>query len=390
MKITKAEMLSCDAGWRPWLFIKITTDEGIVGYSECTDSHGSPRGMMGVIQDLEKHLIGKDPFAYEKIYWELFSATRQSSGGIIQKVIGGIENALSDIVGKSLGLPVYKLFGGPIREKIPVYWSHWGTTRVRAAAHAGVNPIRSLDDVAALVKETKERGFTTVKTNLAMFEPAPYVYMPGFGKSHGGPELEVSSELISQIVAYVGRIRETGGPDFKIIVDLNYNFRSQGYLQIAKALEPFKLAWLEMDCFDAKVLSRIRSSTTTPICSGENLYGLRQYKPFLDQYSMDICSIDIIWNGFAQSKKIADVAEIHEMSVSPHNYYSHLATFISAHFAAVTPNFKILEVDVDDVPWKDALTTAVPDIKDGVMHLTDKPGWGADIDEAILKAHPMK
>jgi len=137
MKITKIEDLHCDAGWRPWTFIKISTDEGLVGWSECSDSHGSPRGLEGVIKDLSQLLIGKDPRQVDKLYWLMYSRTRQSPGSIIQKGIGGIENALLDIKAKSLGVPVYELFGGPLRETIPLYWSHFATSRVRDAAAIG-------------------------------------------------------------------------------------------------------------------------------------------------------------------------------------------------------------------------------------------------------------
>jgi galactonate dehydratase len=98
--------------------------------------------------------------------------------------------------------------------------------------------------------------------------------------------------------------------------------------------------------------------------------------------------VDVIWNGFAQSRKIADLAETFEVNCAPHNYYSHLATFISAQWCAAVPNMRILEVDVDDVPWKDELTTAVPDVSGGVMTVPSGPGWGADVNEDVLRAHP--
>ena len=103
---------------------------------------------------------------------------------------------------------------------------------------------------------------------------------------------------------------------------------------------------------------------------------------------MDVVMIDVSWNGLAQSKKIADLAETYELNVAPHNYYSHLATWISTHFCAVLPNVRILEVDVDDVPWKDALVTAVPEVRDGQLLLARSPGWGADLNEDVLRAHP--
>ena len=388
MKISRIETLHCDAGWRPWTFVKITTNNGLIGYSECTDSHGSPRGITGVIKDLEPLLIGKDPRAVEKLYWDMYRATRQSPGSIIQKAIGGIENALLDIKAKALGIPVYELFGGPTRERIRVYWSHCGTTRARAAHLVGKKPLKTLDDVANLGREVVKRGFTALKTNIVLLGDKPIVYMPGFGKGVDTTDQNADRNLIKNLETYIGAWRKAVGPDIDICLDLNFNFKTEGNIQIAQAMEQYNLFWLEVDCFDPRALRRVKESTTLSICSGENLYTNREFRPFFENYAMDVASVDIPWNGFAQSKKIADMAETFEMNVAPHNYYSHLATMISAHFCASIPNVKILEVDVDDVPWKDDLITDLPDIRDGYLYLSNKPGWGADLNEKVIKAHP--
>jgi L-alanine-DL-glutamate epimerase-like enolase superfamily enzyme len=388
MKITKIETLHCDAGWRPWTFIKIGTDDGIIGYSECTDSHGSPRGIAGVVQDLQSLLVGQDPRAVEKLYWDMYRATRQSPGSIIQKAIGGIENALLDIKAKALGIPVYELFGGPLRDRIRVYWSHCGTTRARAAPLVGQKPLRSYEDVVELGREVARRGFTALKTNIVLPGNPASVPMPGFGGGPGTTDQNASRELIDALVRLVGTFREAVGRQVDICLDLNFNFKTEGNIQIAKAMEPFGLLWLEIDSFDPAALRQVKESTRTPICSGENLYTTRGFRPFFERQAMDVAVVDVVWNGFAQSKKIADLAEIYEMNVAPHNYYSHLATMISAHFCAAIPNLRLLEVDVDDVPWKDELVTSIPEIKDGYMTVPRTPGWGADLNEAVLRAHP--
>ena len=100
MKVARLETLYCDAGWRPWIFLKATTDDGAVGWAEITDSHGSPRGLAGIVEDLAPLVVGRDPRAVERIVWDLFRATRQSPGSVIQKAIGGIENALLDLKGE--------------------------------------------------------------------------------------------------------------------------------------------------------------------------------------------------------------------------------------------------------------------------------------------------
>ncbi|MEK7067239.1 MAG: mandelate racemase/muconate lactonizing enzyme family protein [Patescibacteria group bacterium] len=388
MKITNIKTLHCDAGWRPWTFIKISTDEGLIGWSECTDSNGSPLGMEGVIKDLAPLLIGQDPRLTEKLYWEMYSRTRQSPGSVIQKAIGGIENSLLDIKSKALGISVCELFGGPIREKIPVYWSHCGTSRVRAWHMINKPHIESFDDVKKFGKEILASGYKIVKTNIGILGDNPIVYMPGFFKSAGGPELNADRSILAAVDAWVGALREAVGNDIDIILDLNFNFKTEGYIKIGRMLEKYNLLWLEIDSYDPEALLQIKQSIKTPIASCENLYGSRQYRPYFERHAMDIASIDIIWNGFAQSKKIADLAELYEVNITPHNYNGHLSTFISAQFCAVTPNLRMMELDVDDVPWRDELFTNSPKVTDGFLELPSGLGWGTEINEKVIHDHP--
>lgn len=388
MKIVKIETLHCDAGWRPWTFIKISTDEGLVGWSECSDSFGSPRGIEGIVKDLSPLLIGQDPRLAEKLYWQMHARTRESQGSIIQKAIGGIENALLDIKAKSLNVSVAELLGGPIREKIPLYWSHCGTSRVRASEIIKKEQIKSYEDVKKFGKEILASGFKAVKTNLAVLGDNPYIYAPGFFKSDGGPELNADRQIFLAIEKWVGALRDAIGNEIDIILDLNFNFKTEGYIKIGRMLEKFNLLWLEIDSHDPEALLQIKQSVKTPICSGESFYGARQYRPYFEKHAMDIASIDVIWNGFLQSKKIADLAELHEMNFTPHNFNAHLATFISAQFCALAPNLRLMEYDLDDVPWRDELFTNLPKIKDGFLQVPDGPGWGTEINEKVIHEHP--
>jgi len=388
MKITKIETLHCYVGWRPWSFIKITTDEGIIGYSECTDSHGSPQGITGCVKDLEPLLLKQDPRAVEKLYWDMYRATRQSPGSVIQKAIGGIENALLDIKAKALDVPVYELFGGPLRDRVRVYWSHCGTTRVRSGKIIGTSPIKSRNDIAKLGREVVRRGFTALKTNIIILGKRPYVLMQGFKGDYGSTDQNVSRGIIEALETLIGTFRDAVGKDVDICLDLNFNFKTEGNTLIAKAMEQFDLLWLEIDSYDPRALLQVKESTRVPICSCEDLYGARDYRPFFELHAMDIAAVDVIWNGLAQSKKIADIAEIYEMNVAPHNHYSHLATLINAHFCAAVPNLRILEVDVDDVAWRDDLVTNPPKIKNGYLTIPSTPGWGTELNEEVLRAHP--
>ena len=211
--------------------------------------------------------------------------------------------------------------------------------------------------------------------------------MPGFGRD-GGTDRNPTPELLDALTRLLGAFREGTGGKAQPIVDLNFNLTTEGIVRVARALEPFDLAWLEVDSYDAAALAHARRRSPIPLCSGENLYALRGFRPYLEAGAMDVASVDVIWNGFAQSLKIAALAETHEVACAPHNYYSHLATFIAAQWCAAIPNVRLLEVDVDDVPWREELTTAVPEIVRGELVVPPGPGWGCDVREDVLRAHP--
>ena len=388
MKIATVEMLHADAGWRPWSFVRVRTEDGLVGWSECTDSHGSPRGMEGVVNDLAPLLAGKDPRHVEMLHSQMYARTRQSPGSIVQKAIGGIENALWDVKAKALGVPVYELFGGPARLSIPLYWSHCGTSRVRAWQLVRKPQLKAYEDVAEFGKEVRAAGYRALKTNIAVLGDNPYVYMPGFFKSAGGPEMNADQDILKTIDRWVGALRSAVGDEIDIAIDLNFNFKSEGYIKVGRLLETYNLSWLEIDSYDPDALRMIKDALRTPITSCENLYGTRQYRPYFERHAMDVASIDVIWNGFSGSKKIADLAELYEMNVSPHNYNGHLSTFISAQFCALVPNMRMMEVDVDDVPWREELFTKLPVITNGAMQVPTAPGWGTDVNVDVLEAHP--
>jgi L-alanine-DL-glutamate epimerase-like enolase superfamily enzyme len=183
-------------------------------------------------------------------------------------------------------------------------------------------------------------------------------------------------------------LREGAGPDVGIMLDANFHFRAEGYLELVRMLRPHRLAWLELDVYDHGTLAMLRREAGFPIASGESLYTRRSYRPFLDAYAMDVAIVDVIWNGFLEAMKVAAFVDTYELNVAPHNFYGHLADHISAHFAAVTPNLRIMEMDVDDVPWKGEFVTHQPVIENGEFVIPDRPGWGTDVDEAAVRRRP--
>jgi galactonate dehydratase len=137
-------------------------------------------------------------------------------------------------------------------------------------------------------------------------------------------------------------------------------------------------------------MAHIRRSTRTPIASCETLHGRRAYKPFFEQYAMDVAIVDVAWNGALESCKIAAMADTYEVNVATHNWGSPLLDLMSAHVAAAIPNLRIMEYEVDGVPWRDEIVTVAPVVVDGALVLPSGPGWGTEIDEDAVRAHPPK
>jgi len=387
MKIAKIETFICDAGWRAWVFVKVETDDGLVGWGECSDGR-MPHALVGAVKDFEGALLGEDPRQVERLYWTMYRISRQHLGGSAHRAMAGIELALWDIKARALGVSVSELHGGPIKARQHVYWTHCGTVRAQNWELAGTSPIRSYADITALGKEVVAKGFTALKTNIVIPGERARVYSPGFDPSGENADGVVTVQTLQQIETLIGTFREAVGPDVGIALDLNYNFKTDGVQRIGKLLERFRMQWIECDTWDPVALRQVKDSTSTPIASCESLITSKQYRPYLEQHAMDVCIIDLPWNGWIQGKRVADMAEAYEINVAPHNHYSHLADTIAAQFCGTLPNVKIMEIEIDDVPWKRDLVTVPPTIDDGYIQVPSGPGWGTALNEEALRAHP--
>jgi len=386
MKITKLETLIVDGGWRAWTYVKVETDEGIAGWGECSDTR-VPHAVEGMVRDFSGVLIGQDPRAFETRFIDMARLTRSSPGGIAARAMAGIECALVDIAARARNISVTELLGGPTRDRVRLYWSHCGTTRVRHHDLVGAPPIKSWDDVTALGKEVVARGFTALKTNIVM-PGKDGTWFSGFDGAMGPTDEWAPNWLIAHIEKHIGTLRDAVGPDVDINLDLNWHFKPEACTRIAKALEPFNLHWLEIDTTNPQALAQIRQSSGTRICTGETLIHMKEYLPFFQCNAADVYMLDVPWNGIAQGKKVGDLAATFQVNVAPHNHYSHLSTHMSAALCATLSNVRIMEIDIDDVPWKDELVTHAPEIKDGYMTIPKRPGWGTEINEEVARAHP--
>jgi L-alanine-DL-glutamate epimerase-like enolase superfamily enzyme len=170
-------------------------------------------------------------------------------------------------------------------------------------------------------------------------------------------------------------------------LDSNYHFKSEGYIRIARAIEPFDMTWLEMDMWDAQALADIRRKSPVPIASMESIVGRRAYRQFMERSAADFAIVDLLWNGWSESLKIASMVESFEVSCAPHNYHGHLSSAISAHFCAVVPNIKVMEIDIDGPPWRDELFTTPITFENGELIIPTGPGWGMDVNEAAVRKY---
>jgi galactonate dehydratase len=385
-RVTSLKTLSCSAGWRNYYFVKITTDDGITGWSEFDEGFGSP-GVGAVIEQLANRVIGQSVMQHERIYAELHCITRPGSGGVVGQALGAIENALLDAKAKTLGVPCYELLGGKIRDHLRVYWSHCVSWRATRAPH--YQPaITDINGVKELAREVGQKGFTALKTNIFRYENGKIEgWRPGFGAPFM-PELNVDRKILRGIREHLEIMREAAGPDMDILLDLNFNAKTEGYLKILREIADLDMFWIEIDSLNPQALAYLRSQSRHPIASCETLIGVQQFLPFLREQAIDVAIVDTPWNGVWQSMKIAAVAEAHEVNVACHNFYGHLCTMMNAHFCAAVPNLRIMEVDIDRIAWDHELFTHLPQYQDGQLVMPDRPGWGTEPIEDALREHP--
>jgi len=385
-RVAELRTLSCGAGWRNYYFVKVTTEDGVTGWSEFDEAFGSP-GISSVIAQLTPLVVGQSVMQHERIREVLYGATRPGAGGVVGQALGAIENAMLDAKAKTLGVPCYELLGGKIRDRLRVYWSHCVTWRATRRPHYQPE-ITDVEGVRSLAREVRERGFTGLKTNMFRYEDGkPVRWAAGFGAPFQ-PALNISRTLRLGIREHLQALRQEAGPGVDILLDLNFNAKTEGYLQVLRTVEDLGLMWVEIDTRSPKALSWLRAHSKVPIASCETLIGLQQFLPFFEAQAVDVAIVDTPWNGVWQSMKIAAAAEAYEVNVACHNFYGHLCTMMNAHFCAAVPNMRIMETDIDRIAWDQELFSHLPVFEDGHLVVPDRPGWGTEPVEEALRDHP--
>lgn len=378
MKITDVRT-AVIAGNFDWILVRVYTDEGLIGLGEAYWG----AGVEDLIHAAKRLIIGENPFNIARLYEKMIRGLSGagSLAGATVTAISGIEIALWDLVGRALETPIYNLFGGRFRDKIRVY----------ADCHAGDEGTPESD--AEKARRVVAAGFTALKFDLDI--PNPYTRDISDDPDPRRWWYEPYNRTISTaerkfMEARVAAIREAVGPDVMLAVDCHWKYSVSDAIQLARALEPYDLLWLEdpVPPENIDALAKVAASTSTPICTGENLYRKHGYRELIEKQAADVISPDIPkMGGLLEARKVADHADTYYIPIAPHNVSSPIGTVAAAHVCAAIPNFLVLEFHAMDVPWWDDLVTGGPVIKDGFIHLTDKPGHGLELNEDVARAH---
>jgi galactonate dehydratase len=389
VKIISAEVLTCAAGTRYWSYLKVSTDEGITGWAEFTDGMLSAHGMAGVVRRLASFVIAEDPTNWRRIEQLLRSRTREAEDGLNRRAVGTVVNACVDIAARARGLSVAQLLGGPLREEFRLYWSHCGLGRIRLSQAGLAEPVRTLDDVRDMGAAVARAGFGALKTNLfVMGDDGAQLMLSSWG-GPGWPDLEPDRAVAAGVCDVLDALGEGAGAGVELFIDVNHNVKGEGIARLAERFGEHGLDWFEVDSDETAPLAHARSRRGPRIASGETLTGLRAFRRLFEAGAVDVPIVDVAWNGLPEALRVADLAHNYDLNVVPHNYGSHLLTYMSAQFAALVPNFAIFEIDVEGVPWRDDVVPP-PDVVGGTLRLPTGPGWGAEVDEDALRAHPVE
>ena len=360
MKITsvKSVVASAETGGIPrnYVFVKIETDEGITGWGESTLG---PMAVATLVDEFGKRLLGEDPSQIEKHWQMLYYHQHSLRGGAIQmSAISGIEIALWDIKGQALGVPIYELLGGKIRDRIWCYGRWDGLTPEAAIERA---------------EEFTSQGITALKGD-------PF--------DHQGIFIDRESE--KRAIEKMRRVREHVGDGVELLVEAHGRLSPSDAIRVGLALEEYRPFMYEepVPPENLEALKKVADSINIPIATGERLYTKWDYAGLFPLQAVALIQPDIVQaGGLLELKKIAAMAEAHYIGFQPHNPYGPICTVASLHLDACTPNFLIQEGGLD--PWfQDAVIGNFPKQKDGFLPLPEGAGLGIAIDEDWASRNP--
>jgi galactonate dehydratase len=365
MKITAVEPLVLGTSWRNLIFLKVITDEGLVGFGECT-TQNREEGVLGYLPGaVRRHVVGSDPFNIEDLWLRMYRNDFWRGGVIAATVMSGIEVACWDIIGKALGQPVWRLLGGRCHEKIKAYANAWYTVE------------RTPEEFAKRVRVVLDKGYKALKVD---------PFGPGV--------MELSREELNRSVELVAAIRDAVGPDVEIFVEMHGRFSSHTAIEIARMLEPYRPGWIEEPCppEDLPSLQKVAAQVNIPVATGERYFTHYGFREVLESDAVDILQPDVIHaGGLLDMKKIAAMADARSVILAPHNSNGPVCTAASVHFDFCTTNIKVQECFDDfSETWVVEAVPGTPRPKNGYFYPPQGPGLGISLNEDLIKEHPFR
>lgn len=400
MKITRVATAVVEANF-DWTIIRIETDSGIVGWGEAFFAPG----LTATIRELGEFIRGRDPRDIEPIRRDMAQAVSAAgAGGQVHHAITGIEAALWDILGQHLKAPLWQLWGGKFREHVAIYCDchggdalesldsllqprkmEWDKSRSQWNAQPGTatGDVLAEYTAEAYVKKALqqvEQGFTFLKFDLDI--PNPY--------SHDRYHRRLSAAEVPYLAQLMIEVRQAIGPEIELAVDCHWKFSPDSSIQLARALEPAQLAWLEdpVPPYNLDALKYVRDHSPVPILSGENLYGSHEFRPLFERQAVAIVAPDFQKvGGLVEGRNICYMADQYFLPVAPHNIASPIGTMASVHIAASVPNFLALEWHSSDVPfWSDMILDGDL-IHQGLIAVPSRPGLGVTPNEHTMRLY---
>lgn len=363
MKVTKIETYICHAYRTNWVFVKVWTDvDGLHGVGEATLEY-KEHTVAQACAELERILIGKDPHRIEEFWHSAYRDAYWRGGPVLMSAMSAIEMALWDIKGKDLGVPVYQLLGGKLRDAIPCYANGWFA------------PAKTPDEFAEKAKQAVNQGFKALK-----WDP--------FGSAY----LQIERKQLNEALACVGAVYAAVKDRADIIIEGHGRFDIPTAVRIGQALGDFDILWFEepIPPQNLEGLAEVKQRVKVPISAGERLYNRWDFRTLFELKAADFVQPDVSHaGGIMELKKIAAMAEAYHIPICPHNPSGPVANAATLQLAACIPNFYLLETMSSDVPWRADISTETVKFESGAMRIPDKPGLGIDINPEEIKKHPF-
>ena len=355
MKITAVRPFIMRAAERNWLFVKVVTDEGLHGWGEAS-LELKELTVAQAIRDLEPFLLGQDPTRIEHLWQTVRRSGFWRGGVVLNSALSGIDQALWDVTGKAYGVPVYRLLGGAVRDRIRLY------------AHGGC------DEVPAI----REAGFTGVKC---------------------GPGIDTTSQRDHSVARgfaeWVRRMLDVAGPDMDVMIDNHGTSRPQQAIRMLAEVDELGLLFFEEPCSpdNPDLLEPLaRRGFRTGIATGERLFTRWGFRTLLEKQLVSVIQPDLCHaGGISEVRRIAAAAETYAIQVAPHNPYGPVSTAACLHLCAAIPNFLILEYLWTNEPWRSRVQLGEPQRAEaGYLKLPTAPGLGIDLDEELIASRPYE